>query len=77
MRSAPDKVRALMLPSRYNAVDQPRGCARDGRMVGVRYDEIAIEPMFKSFLDTLADEFKGRPVDATERTSRRASAACC
>jgi NAD+ synthase (glutamine-hydrolysing) len=61
-----DRVRALMLPSRYNAsisLDDARDMAR---MVGVRYDEIAIEPMFKSMLDALAGEFRGRPVDAAE-----------
>jgi NAD+ synthase (glutamine-hydrolysing) len=36
------------------------------RLVGVRYDEIAIEPMFRSFLAALEPEFRGRAVDATE-----------
>ena len=61
-----DRVRALMLPSRYNAsisLDDARDMAR---MVGVRYDEIAIEPMFQCMLAALADEFRGRPVDAAE-----------
>jgi len=61
-----DRVRALMLPSRYNAsisLDDARDMAR---MVDVRYDEIAIEPMFQSMLTALAGEFRGRPVDATE-----------
>ncbi|MEO7761726.1 MAG: NAD+ synthase, partial [Casimicrobiaceae bacterium] len=60
------KVRALMLPSRYNAsisLDDARAMAQ---LVGVRYDEIAIEPMFKSFLETLEGEFRGKAVDATE-----------
>ena len=60
------RVRALMLPSRYNAsisLDDARDMAR---MVGVRYDEIAIEPMFQSMLAALAGEFRGRPVDAAE-----------
>jgi NAD+ synthetase len=61
-----DRVRALMLPSRYSAsisLDDARDMAR---LVGVRYDEIAIEPMFQSMLAALADEFRGRPADATE-----------
>jgi NAD+ synthase (glutamine-hydrolysing) len=61
-----DRVRVLMLPSRYTAaisLDDARDMAR---MVGVHYDEIAIEPMFQSMLAALADEFRGRPVDATE-----------
>ncbi|MEO8134446.1 MAG: NAD+ synthase [Betaproteobacteria bacterium] len=61
-----DRVRALMLPSRFNAsisLDDARAMANG---VGVRYDEIAIEPMFQSFLQALADEFRGRPLDSTE-----------
>ena len=62
----PDRVRALMLPSRFNAqisLDDARGMAR---LVGVRYDEIVIEPMFQSMLGALKDEFAGRPADSTE-----------
>jgi NAD+ synthetase len=35
-------------------------------IVGVRYDEIAIEGPFTAFLEALAPEFRGLPVDATE-----------
>jgi NAD+ synthase (glutamine-hydrolysing) len=62
----PERVRALMLPSRYNlsiSLDDAREMAR---IVGVRYDEIAIETIFQSFLATLAPEFEGRAVDAAE-----------
>jgi NAD+ synthase (glutamine-hydrolysing) len=61
-----DRVRALMLPSQYNAsisLDDARGMAG---IVGVRYDEISIEPMFSAFLASLAREFKDRPIDAAE-----------
>ena len=34
--------------------------------LGVRYDEIPIEPMFDAFRDALAAEFRGLPPDATE-----------
>ena len=34
--------------------------------LGVRYDEIPIEPVFGAFLDTLAPEFRGLPADAAE-----------
>jgi NAD+ synthetase len=60
------KVRALMLPSRYNASISLEDAREMAKLVGVRYDEIAIEPMFKSFLEALAPEFAGLPVDATE-----------
>ena len=47
-------------------------------IVGVRYDEIPIEPVFAAFLDALAERVPG-PAAATppRRTSRRASAARC
>jgi len=35
-------------------------------IVGVRYDEISIAPAFDAMLATLAEEFRGLPVDATE-----------
>jgi NAD+ synthase/NAD+ synthase (glutamine-hydrolysing) len=61
-----DKVRALMLPSRYNASISLEDAREMARIVGVRYDEIAIEPMLQTFLDALGNEFEGRPPDATE-----------
>src|SRR5207302_8036415 len=61
-----DRVRALMLPSRYNASISLEDAREMARIVGVRYDEIAIEPMFKAYLDSLAGEFNGLAVDATE-----------
>ena len=61
-----DKVRAVMMPSQYTA-DISWIDSRDMvKRVGVRYDEIAIKPMFDAFLAALADEFKGLPADATE-----------
>ena len=61
-----DKVRAVMMPSQYTA-DISWIDSRDMvRRLGVRYDEIAIKPMFDAFLAALAGEFRERPVDATE-----------
>ena len=61
-----DKVRAVMMPSPYTAeiswID-----ARDmAKRLGVRYDEIAIAPMFDAFRASLADQFAGRSEDTTE-----------
>jgi NAD+ synthetase len=61
-----ERVRALMLPSRYNASISLDDAREMARIVGVRYDEIPIEPVFAAFLDALAGEFAGLPVDATE-----------
>jgi NAD+ synthase (glutamine-hydrolysing) len=61
-----DKVRALMLPSPYNASISLDDAREMAGILGVRYDEIPIEPVFKVFLDTLASEFRDTARDATE-----------
>ncbi|SFJ76018.1 NAD+ synthase (glutamine-hydrolysing) [Paraburkholderia megapolitana] len=62
----PDRVRAVMMPSRYTADISTTDAAEMARRVGVRYDEIAIAPMFDAFRTSLAGEFAGRVEDATE-----------
>jgi NAD+ synthase (glutamine-hydrolysing) len=62
----PERVRAVMMPSRYTADISTTDAADMARRVGVRYDEIAIAPMFDAFRGALANEFEGRPEDATE-----------
>jgi NAD+ synthase (glutamine-hydrolysing) len=61
-----DRVRAVMMPSRYTADISTTDAAEMARRVGVRYDEIAIAPMFDAFRSSLAEEFAGRAEDATE-----------
>jgi NAD+ synthase/NAD+ synthase (glutamine-hydrolysing) len=61
-----DRVRAVMLPSRYNAQISLDDAREMAGILGVRYDEMPIEGPFKAFLDTLADDFKGLAPDATE-----------
>jgi NAD+ synthetase len=61
-----DRVRAVMLPSRYNASISLDDAREMAGIVGVRYDEIPIEAPFNAILDTLQDEFKGLAEDATE-----------
>jgi NAD+ synthase (glutamine-hydrolysing) len=61
-----ERVRAVMMPSRYTADISTTDAAEMARRVGVRYDEIAIAPMFDAFRSSLAQEFEGRPEDATE-----------
>ncbi|MBI5268806.1 MAG: NAD+ synthase [Burkholderiales bacterium] len=61
-----DRVRCVMMPSRYTA-DISWIDARDmAERLGVRYDEIAIAPMFDAFREALAPQFAGLPEDATE-----------
>ena len=61
-----DKVRAVMLPSPYNAAISLDDAREMAGILGVRYDEIPIEPVFAAFLDTLAPEFRDLHPDATE-----------
>ncbi len=61
-----DRVRAVMLPSRYNASISMDDAQEMAGILGVRCDDISIEPMFAAFLGALEGEFKGRPVDAAE-----------
>jgi NAD+ synthase (glutamine-hydrolysing) len=61
-----DKVRAVMMPSQYTADISWIDSREMVKRLGVRYDEIAIKPMFDTYLAALAEEFKGRPIDATE-----------
>lgn len=61
-----DRVRTVMMPSRYTA-DISLVDAQDmARRIGVRHDLIQIAPMFEAFGAALAPEFAGRDEDATE-----------
>jgi len=62
----PSKVRAVMMPSPYTA-DISWIDARDmAQRMGVRYDELSIVPEFEAFKASLAKEFDGLALDATE-----------
>ena len=61
-----DRVRTVMMPSPYTA-DISWIDARDmAARLGVRYDEIAIAPMFDAFRSSLAEQFAGLAEDTTE-----------
>jgi NAD+ synthetase len=61
-----ERIRALMLPSHFNASISLEDARAMAETVGVRYDEISIEPAFSAFLGSLANEFRGLPADAAE-----------
>jgi NAD+ synthase (glutamine-hydrolysing) len=61
-----DKVRAVMMPSKYTAEISWIDARKMAERLGVRYDEIPIAPMFDAFRASLAPLFEGRPEDATE-----------
>ncbi len=61
-----ERVRTVMMPSRYTADISWLDAREMAQRLGVRYDEIAIAPMFDAFRASLAAEFAGLPEDATE-----------
>jgi len=61
-----ENVRAVMMPSRYTADISQTDAAQMARNLGVRYDTWSIGPIVDAVEGTLADEFSGLPVDATE-----------
>jgi len=62
----PDRVRAVMLPSKYTSAESLEDAAEGARAVGVRLDDIPIAPAVEAFSDMLADEFEGLAPDVTE-----------
>jgi NAD+ synthetase len=61
-----ERVRSVMLPSRYNVPMSLEDARTMAGIHGVRHDEIAIDAIAASFDDALAQEFRGLPSDATE-----------
>ncbi len=62
----PERVEAVMMPSRYTADMSVADAEEEAKILGVDYQVITIEPLFNAFLASLAHEFEGLPVDTTE-----------
>jgi NAD+ synthase (glutamine-hydrolysing) len=62
----PERVHAVMMPSRYTSEMSLLDAREQAMQLGVRYSVLSIEGMFEATLRTLADEFAGRSADATE-----------
>jgi NAD+ synthase (glutamine-hydrolysing) len=62
----PERVHAVMMPSRFTSQMSLEDAAKLARGLGVRYDTLSIEPMFESTLGVLRDTFAGLAVDTTE-----------
>ncbi len=62
----PERVEAVMMPSRYTADMSVSDAEEEAKILGVDYQSITIEPLFNAFLSSLAHEFEGLPVDTTE-----------
>jgi len=61
-----DKVRAVMMPSPYTAELSLSEAREMVRLLGVRYDEIAIAPAMETLAGMLEGQFAGLPADTTE-----------
>ena len=61
-----EQVRVVMMPSEFTADMSVSDAHLMADMVGVRYSELQISPLFNLFRETLSDEFAGLPFDTTE-----------
>ena len=59
-------LHAVMMPSRFTADISVNDSRNMVKRLGVRYEEIAISPIFAAYLDGLAPAFGDLPVDTTE-----------
>jgi NAD+ synthase (glutamine-hydrolysing) len=55
-----------MMPSRYTSRISVEDAQAQANLLGVRYDVVPIEPMFRAVLDSLAGVFAGTGPDVTE-----------
>jgi NAD+ synthase (glutamine-hydrolysing) len=62
----PERVRAVMMPSRYTSDMSLEDAREQAQRLGVRYDVISIEPVFQAALAALAPQFEGLLPDTTE-----------
>jgi NAD+ synthase (glutamine-hydrolysing) len=61
-----DQVRVVMMPSEFTADMSVNDAHLMADIVGVRYSELPIGPLFDLFRETLSDEFAGLPFDTAE-----------
>jgi NAD+ synthase len=61
-----DSVRAVMMPSRFTSRESLEDAAACAQMLGIRLDEVPIEPAFEALRGMLAHLFADLPADTTE-----------
>ncbi|HEY5718067.1 MAG TPA: NAD+ synthase, partial [Motiliproteus sp.] len=61
-----ERVEAVMMPFRYTSQMSLEDAEAEANTLGVRYSVHSIEPMFESFMQTLAPAFAGMARDTTE-----------
>ena len=62
----PQNVTTMAMPSRYTASMSNEDAQLLARRLGVRFEQVAIEPIFQAYLAALAPLFAGRQPDVTE-----------
>ncbi len=62
----PQNVLGVSMPSRYSSEGSRTDAAHLARNLGIRFDTIPIESMFRAALESLTPHFAGRPPDVTE-----------
>ena len=62
----PERVRAVMMPFTYTSGMSKEDAALQAEAMGVQYQSVSIEPMYKEFMSALAPDFEGLKVDTTE-----------
>src|SRR5690606_5320992 len=62
-----ERVKAVMMPFAYTSDISKADAAEQAKTMGVEYSSISIEPMYNAFMQQLAGEFAGLPVDTTEQ----------
>jgi NAD+ synthase (glutamine-hydrolysing) len=62
----PDRVHCISMPSRFSSEETRRDARRLAESLDTSFLELPIEPIVKSFLETLAETFAGREPDTTE-----------
>ncbi|MBR3490801.1 MAG: NAD+ synthase [Bacteroidales bacterium] len=61
-----ENVRVVLLPSQFSTDHSVSDAVALAEKLGVRYDTVAIKPIFDSFDTALKPFFEGRPFDVTE-----------
>jgi NAD+ synthase (glutamine-hydrolysing) len=62
----PERVRAVMMPSRYTTQMSRDDAEQQARTLGVHYDVVSIEPIFEGARQALSEVFRGMAEDVTE-----------
>ena len=62
----PERVHAVMMPSRFTSTMSLEDAAEQTKLCGVRYDVLPIGPLVDAAVDALGEVFAGRGPDTTE-----------